>query len=280
MGNTIEQRWTNEGEMSWCIITSDKIIGFGPGEESREICLKRVNDKDLYKYTHCADYTLKSAPLPPEKASTFERLTAAQWRNEAFEACAVIAERYEQPFAAADMRAMKSATPIPKEVPPEKALDWHGQNPTVEFVSETPYPWEVPPEKAATGIQIIPMNAKAVGLPPTEMRTLLELYMRRCPRCDGYDTPVCDLCTQTAALLNAPAHPPQAVGGWIRIEDGCEVPEDYEAVLVSGYDYGDKNMGRWINKSQFRNGRFRDVDYADHWARIVPPPLPTMEEKS
>lgn len=82
-----------------------------------------------------------------------------------------------------------------------------------------------------------------------------------------------------AALSTTSPEPPQAVGGWIRIEDGCEMPEDYEAVLVSGYDYGDKNMGRWINKSQFRNGRFRDVDYADHWARIVPPSLPTTPEK-
>lgn len=64
---------------------------------------------------------LKAALSSPQPS---DRLTAAQWRNEAFETCAVIAERYEQPFAAADMRAMKSATPVPVSSPQQESAEF------------------------------------------------------------------------------------------------------------------------------------------------------------
>lgn len=47
-----------------------------------------------------------------------ERMTAQQWRDNAFEAAAAIAERYEQPYAAADIRALKSPVPLPRQAKP------------------------------------------------------------------------------------------------------------------------------------------------------------------
>jgi hypothetical protein len=59
----IEQRWTEDGEMSWCIIHGDKIIGFGE-PDSKKLCEEVLSrDKEsLNYYAHCPPYTLTAAP--------------------------------------------------------------------------------------------------------------------------------------------------------------------------------------------------------------------------
>lgn len=60
---------------------------------------------------------------------------------------------------------------------------------------------------------------------------------------------------------------------WVKIEDGCEMPEEGEVILVVEEEGGDLN---WF-ECEYRNGKFKwtGLGYAEilatHWARVELP---------
>lgn len=129
-----------------------------------------------------------------------------------------------------------------------------------------------------------PLNTSAEPIGETWER----LPNKDCPQCHyplnqhgtGMGIPndyiPCEYCwlKERVEYLESKAEPPQAVGGWIRIED--ELPALNENVVFwtrSGYSVtGSYRLYR--TEPDLREYSGNKVD-ATHWARIVPPLLPT-----
>jgi hypothetical protein len=67
----IEQRWTKEGDESWCIIDGAMILGFGGGNEGKKSCEEVIERGDkLSGYNHCSKYILLAPPEAKVNSAT------------------------------------------------------------------------------------------------------------------------------------------------------------------------------------------------------------------